>query len=313
MVNQDVDVRTRIGKVEVEGFLANAPGPRKDEKSWLEVAASTSPVVWMGSFCHDRRAGNEGQNYWDDPSMLGALNSLGLPSRPPEEYEPSVERVEATGKHVVIDVAGLKVAEFPWLAKFFWRPGRSICLNLGCPNLAGKKPFIFDPEAGRAAIEQTRDALPDANLIVTVSYHPDNSFHDGWAPIFVTEKVDALRVINTLGNARARYPETGRLVIEPNEGLAGLSGDKIRELAQGQIYLWHKLLPEIGLIATGGISRGWHLIHHMMEGADFGLSATDYGRKGVSSLDRVQLEVVEYMEKLEMYSIRDIHQRGREG
>lgn len=285
-----MDLKTRLGRVEIEGLVGNAPGPLKDQKSWLEVAKTGTPFVWAGSFCREERPGNAGNVFWAEEAPWMALNSLGLPCKAPGEYLEPLDQIEATGKHVVVDVAGLQEEDFPWLAKHFWKGGRTLCLNITCPNLIGKRVFAYNLEETRRAIASTRDVVPEANLVVTLNPHPDPAYHEALARIFSDERVDAIRLCNTWPNAIVRDQGTLKPVIDPNGGLAGLSGEVLRPIVSGQIVQYRKLLPDIGIVASGGVSRGWHVVHYIADGADCTLSATEYARSGADGLGRIQME-----------------------
>ena len=82
-------------------------------------------------------------------------------------------------------------------------------------------------------------------------------------------------------------------------------------MVEGQIVRWRQLLPEIGIIAAGGINKGWHVVHYLADGADACVSATEYYRSRVGGLQRIQTETIEEMRRLGVYSLSDIRRRAR--
>lgn len=78
-----MDLRTRLGKVEVEGVIGPSPGPRKTLADCHEVGrCPAAGMIMVGSLTVEERPGNPEVSYWSEATPWLAQNSLGLPNKP---------------------------------------------------------------------------------------------------------------------------------------------------------------------------------------------------------------------------------------
>lgn len=303
-----MDLHTRVGKWDVEGVIGNSPGPKKSIEECHEVGKSAAGMITLGSLTAQARAGNQGDVYWAEGAPEVVLNSLGLPTQPPESYLDRIGELEVYGKPIVTSLAGFSTAEFVSLAEMFGGRGYSIELNMTCPNnVEGKGIFAFDLSAVRQTIKEVRRVIGTDNPIVKLNYHPDSSYVQAMCELLNEEEVGAVALCNTLPNAMVISPQTLRPVITPNNGLAGQSGTSIRPVVTGQVYQYRRLLrPEISIICEGGVWTGWDILSYFIAGGDFCRSAAKYGEMGAKIFTQLTTEFIEEMEQRGFESLADI-------
>ena len=84
-------------------------------------------------------------------------------------------------------------------------------------------------------------------------------------------------------------------VIEPKNGLGGLGGDFILQVALSNIYQFKNNLPDIDIIGCGGIKSGKDMYKHILVGASMVQVGTTLNRDGVGSINRILNEFLEEM------------------
>jgi len=302
----DLNLQTRVGKVAVEGVIGNSAGPRKELAEWHEVGRSLAGIITVGSFCPEQSLGNSGEVFWVGGIPEHALNSLGLPGKSPEEYSEEIEELRQYGKPINVSLAGFKPEDYAVLAKMFGNRGFSVKLNLTCPNVEGHGIFAFDLDQTRQTIVEIRDIIGDDNLEVKLNPHPDASYIDSMCRILSDEKVDVVGLCNTVPNCLILNPETLKPVITPNNGLAGYSGSAIKPIVMGQVFQYRQRLPQIGIVAEGGIWTGQDILDYFVAGADFCRIATIYAHKGAAAFAELTAEFVEQMENRGYESLDNI-------
>ena len=209
-------ISSSVGTNELEGVIGNSPGPRKELAEWHEVGKSPAGMITVGSFTPEARAGNTGEVFWVDGIPSIALNSLGLPSKSPEEYSDQIEELREYGTPINVSIAGFKPDDFVQLAKMFSKRGFILELNLTCPNVEGKGIFAFDLEATRRTISEVRQVVGSDTLIVKLNPHPDAAYIEAMCKILDEEKVDAIALCNTVPSCLVLNPSTLKPVITPN-------------------------------------------------------------------------------------------------
>jgi dihydroorotate dehydrogenase len=264
------------GAIEEEGQmipLMNAAGWYKlpaDAERLLKVPGDLLPAITLGGYVYalEERLGNasQGNTFWDDgASRPTGLNSLGLPG--PKwlditNFMPSlIDRARAVNKRVRVNVSEFTAEQFALSARMFANLGvDEIEINLGCPNT--QTPVAsFNPELVGDIIERVYNVtfdFPRLKRAVKLSPYSDPGVLAKIAEV-ITErkaKVDKVVTCNTFPNASG-YDEGGKLVIDANNGFAGLSGSPLKHIMLGQVRQLRARLPEsIGIIAVGAISEG---------------------------------------------------------
>lgn len=215
-----IDLTTRVGKVKVEGVIGNSPGPNKSIEECHKVGRSPAGMIMFGSMTAEENIGNIGTTYWGDAVPDIALNSLGLPCRPPETYLSRLVELEQYSKPLVVSFAGFSVADFESLAqKLDPENLPTVELNLTCPNIAGKVIFAYDFDLVQKTIQEVRSILGvEANILVKLNYHPDQRYIQEMAVLLAEVGIDAVALCNTVPYGLVLDPKTLKPVITPNKG-----------------------------------------------------------------------------------------------
>jgi len=238
---------------------------------WLKVV----PVV-SGSYTPEQRDGNPGKVVY--PESMGdflrlgyGLNSYGMPNMGFIAAAQQFQNMESE-QPLIVSVAGFSIDDYiRGVALFARLPNVSaIELNLGCPNTQGDHPDImsFNPGAVRKILENLSTLQGGCRKPIWLKFSPYsnpaelkrmaelvNGFNDDLRLTVVT--------CNTFPNAYA-----GESKIDPNNGMAGLSGPKIKEEALGQVKQFRQhLAEEIDVIGVGGITTGDDVIDFLAAGA----------------------------------------------
>jgi dihydroorotate dehydrogenase (fumarate) len=238
---------------------------------WLKVV----PVV-SGSYTPEQRDGNPGKVAYPESLeeflRLGhGLNSYGMPNM---GFVAAARQFEVMDQEqpLMVSVAGFSVDDYVRGAALFARlPNVSaIELNLGCPNTQGDHPDImsFNPGAVRKILETLSALQGGLSKPIWLKFSPYsnpaelkrmaelvNGFKDDLGLTVVT--------CNTFPNAYA-----GDRKITPNNGMSGLSGPAMKQIALGQVKQFRQnLAGEIDVIGIGGITTGDHIMDFLDAGA----------------------------------------------
>lgn len=177
----------------------------------------------------------------EDPTKLTITNSFGNPSRGPGFWVEDVKHAltyEGKGQLLIVSVCGTIIegqtqdeyfADFAVAAKLAADAGaKAIELNLSCPNVANEGIICYTPEAVKAIVDKTRQAIGNTKLILKFGYFTadqqpalENILSD------ITDKIDAISAINTI--PAAVYKKDGSQAL-PGEGRlkSGLCGAGIK-------------------------------------------------------------------------------------
>lgn len=236
---------------------------------WLKVA----PVV-SGSYTLQQRAGNDGAVMWPETvdTMLKhgyALNSYGMPNMgTPAALR---ELAEITGDQpLVVNIAGFSANDYVAQTLHISELSNiaAIELNFGCPNTQGEHGDIisFNPMVVRTILEDLRTYLVTKPLWLKFSPYSNPAELKRMALLvngYVHELQLSVVTCNTFPNAYA-----GDRKIDPNEGMAGLSGPALKPIALGQVKQFRQHLhPNIDVIGVGGITKGDDVMDFLEAGA----------------------------------------------
>ncbi len=238
---------------------------------WLRVA----PVV-SGSYTREQRDGNFGKVVYPDSLeeflRLGyGLNSYGMPNKGFLTAVKQFQKIESK-QPLIISVAGFSVDDYVQGAALFGLlPNVSaIELNLGCPNTQGDHPDImsFNPGAIRKILETLSTLKGELSKPIWLKFSPySNPAELKRMAELVNSFKDDLRLTvvtcNTFPNAYA-----GERKIDPNNGMAGLSGPSMKQIALGQVKQFcQHLTEEVDVIGVGGITTGDDIMDFLDAGA----------------------------------------------
>jgi len=236
---------------------------------WLQVA----PVV-SGSYTAETRAGNPGRVVY--PQTLESfleigfgLNSYGMPNTGFQVAAKQLSKFRSE-QPLIVSVAGFSIDEYIEGVQTFNNHTRvsAIELNFGCPNTQGDHPDImsFNPGAVRKLLEMLCVTV-EVKKPIWLKFSPfSNPAELKRMALLVNKFAEdytlAVVTCNTFPNAYAGD------VVDPNNGLSGLSGPAIKEIARGQVR-WFKanLDPAIDIIGVGGITTGDDIVDFLDDGA----------------------------------------------
>ncbi len=239
---------------------------------WLKVA----PVV-SGSYTPEQRNGNSGNLMWpmtiDEllTIIFYGLNGYGMPNMGFASAIKELARVHSE-QPIIVSVAGFSVDDYIAGYNEFsnLRHIAAIELNLGCPNTQGDHPDItsFNLEAVRKILETLSAFQGKRHKPIWLKFSPySNPAELKRMAELVNGFKDALRLAvvtcNTFPNAYA-----GDGLIDPNNGMAGLSGPAMKPIARGQVKQFRQYLDErIDVIGVGGITTGDDIVDFLEAGA----------------------------------------------
>lgn len=215
------------------------------------VAKSVSPEPWDGR--QPPRIG---------PAGGGMLNGIGIQNPGIaawiDMYADAIPLIptQVWGSVVAHDVDGFAAVA----AKMSQTDIAAIEVNLSCPNLDGE-PFALDPERSAAVVRGVREAT---DLPIGAKLSPDARPVAEVAKAVVTAGADWLVVANTAMGA-AIDPTTRRPVLSGLVG--GYSGEAIRPLTMRCVLEVAAALPDVPLIACGGVARADHVVEYILAGA----------------------------------------------
>jgi dihydroorotate dehydrogenase (fumarate) len=305
-----MDLSFKIAGVAFEHPLMNGAGTVKTAEDVSRICHAPVSAVVLGSITMLPRGGNEGNVF--APLGSSALNALGLPNLglvPTLAKLPDIlEFVHASKKPLVVSVAGFDALEYGVLADTMLEQDADLVeLNLSCPNVweDGKQHRLacFDPglvdRILRAVAERVGD---DAPISVKLSPFSDPFQLKKVAEVLARSPlVKAVVCCNTFPSAFA-YLDDGRSAIESPQvadGLAGLSGRAMKQIALGQVRQFRALLPErIAIIGAGGVCGGADVRDFLHAGATAVQCVTAYLSPGRPDPRRFAEILAEYVNLL---------------
>lgn len=259
-----MDLTTLLGPLELANPIVTASGcfgSGREINRFYDVAALGAVVV--KSVTLEPRLGLPTPRMAETAS--GMLNAIGL-------QNPGIERwladdlpwLQAHGVPTILSIAGSSVAEYRHLAERVRGLQGIIAIeaNISCPNVEDRGTiFACSPESTRDAISQVTRAssvpvfaklTPDVTDIVTIA----ESARAGGAA--------GVSVINTL-LGMAIDVETARPRLGAVTG--GLSGPAIKPVALRVVHQIHQALPDLPIIAMGGVLHVTDVVEFLMAGA----------------------------------------------
>jgi dihydroorotate dehydrogenase (NAD+) catalytic subunit len=211
------------------------------------------------------RSGRATPRMAETPS--GMLNSIGLQG-------PGIDAFIATdlawlAEHqvrTVVSIAGGRADDFVALARrLYGHPAVSMIeVNISCPNVESRgQVFACDAAASARVISAVRRAA-DPKIAIFAKLTPDVTDIVQIARACVDAGADGVSLINTL-LGMVIDTETLRPVLAGTTG--GLSGPAIRPVAVRCVWQVHQALPQLPILAMGGIRSGLDALQFILAGA----------------------------------------------
>jgi dihydroorotate dehydrogenase (NAD+) catalytic subunit len=215
------------------------------------VAKSVSPEPWSG-----RPAPRIA------PVGSGMLNGIGIQNPGIDEW------IDHTSKHfpeVPTQVWGSAVAHdvhgFAIVAERMADAGIGVIeINLSCPNLEGV-PFALDASSAGEVVRAVRSVV---DVPIGAKLSSDAASIEDVAEQVALQGADWVVVANTVTGA-AIDPHTRRPLLSGLTG--GYSGEAIRPIAMRSVLRVATALPDLPIVACGGVSHGDHVIEYALAGA----------------------------------------------
>ncbi|MCQ9290504.1 dihydroorotate dehydrogenase [Staphylococcus hyicus] len=220
-------------------------------------------AIMIKAATKEARYGNETPRVAETDS--GMINAIGLQNPGVHHIlEQELKALEAYDVPIIANVAGSTEEDYVYVAKHISKAPNvyAIELNISCPNVKeGGMQFGVDPSVA-ATLTQKVKAVSDVPVYVKLSPNVTNIVEMARA---IAQYADGLTMINTLVGLRIDS-KTGRPII--SNIIGGLSGPAIKPVALRMVYEVRNALPDIPIIAMGGIQNAQDVIDYISVGAD---------------------------------------------
>jgi dihydroorotate dehydrogenase (NAD+) catalytic subunit len=262
----DVDMTTSLGSLSLPNPVLTASGcaAAGQELAQFFDVADLGGIVTK-SIMLAARSGRATPRMAETPS--GMLNSIGLQGPGIDAFlEHDLPWLVDHGARPVVSIAGGSVEEFATLASRIRDAGGAamIEVNISCPNVEDRgQVFACDPRAASDVVAAVRRASgPEIPVFAKLS--PDVTDIVAIARACVTAGADGLSMINTLLGI-VIDTDTMRPVLAGVTG--GLSGPAIRPVALRCVWQVHAAMPDVPILAMGGIRTGLDALQFVLAGA----------------------------------------------
>ena len=194
----------------------------------------------------------------------GMLNAIGLQNPGLDHVlEHELKFLEQFDVPLIANVAGTTIDDYVEVAKRISKAKNvhALELNISCPNVkAGGIQFGTDPEM---AYNLTKAVYEVSEVPVYVKLSPNVTSVVDMA-MAVKDVCDGITMINTL--VGMRLDRDGQPIISNITG--GLSGPAIKPVALNMVYQVKKALPDMPVIAMGGVTDVQDVVDFISVGAD---------------------------------------------
>lgn len=261
-----VDMRTRLAALELPAPILTASGCAGYGRELAPyVDLSSLGAVVTKSIMRHPRSGRATPRMAETPS--GMLNSIGLQGSGIDAFlAHDLPWLAAQGARVVVSVAGGSAGEFAEVARRLrGAPGLvAVEVNISCPNVEDRgQVFACDPEAAAVVVAGVREVTaPGVPVLAKLS--PDVTDIVAVARSCVDAGADGLSMINTLLGMVIDV-DTMRPVLAGVTG--GLSGPAIRPVAVRCVWQVHAAMPDVPILAMGGVRHGLDALELVLAGA----------------------------------------------
>lgn len=219
-------------------------------------------AIMIKAVTEEERAGNLTPRVAETSS--GMLNAIGLQNPGVDHIiENELKFLDTYDVPIIANVAGTTIEDYVEVArKISASPTvKALELNISCPNVKeGGIQFGTDPKTAK---ELTRAVKEVSQKPVYVKLSPNVTSIVEMAKS-VSEYADGLTMINTL--VGMKLDSNGKPLLNNKTG--GLSGPAIKPVAINMVYQVRQALPDIPIIAMGGISNVDDIIDFISVGAD---------------------------------------------
>ncbi|MCS4486202.1 dihydroorotate dehydrogenase [Staphylococcus americanisciuri] len=220
-------------------------------------------AIMIKAATKEARFGNETPRVAETDS--GMINAIGLQNPGVHHIlEHELKALEHYDVPIIANVAGSVEEDYVYVAEHISKAPnvKALELNISCPNVKeGGMQFGVDPQV---AAELTRKVKAVSSVPVYVKLSPNVTNIVEMATA-IAEYADGLTMINTLVGLRIDA-NTGQPII--NNIIGGLSGPAIKPVSLRMVYEVRKALPDMPIIAMGGVQDVQDVIDFISVGAD---------------------------------------------
>ncbi|UEX89380.1 dihydroorotate dehydrogenase [Staphylococcus ratti] len=220
-------------------------------------------AIMIKAATKEARYGNETPRVAETDS--GMINAIGLQNPGVHHIlEHELKALEQYDVPIIANVAGSTEEDYVYVAEHISKAPnvKALELNISCPNVKeGGMQFGVDPTV---AAELTKRVKRVSKVPVYVKLSPNVTNIVEMAKA-IGAHADGLTMINTLVGLRIDA-KSGRPII--SNIIGGLSGPAIKPVALRMVYEVRKALPEIPIIAMGGVQNAQDVIDYVSVGAD---------------------------------------------
>jgi len=182
-------------------------------------------------------------------------------------------------------------------------------LNPSCPNKVGKPIMAYDVDALKEMLTSVEGVLSKPFGIKLPAYFDFNQYQE-IANVINDSKAKYISTINSIANGLVIDADTEKTLIHPKEGFGGIGGPIVKPIALANVRKMRELLREdIEVIGVGGISTGRDVFEFILAGAQAVQLGTIFMREGGACFERINNELIEFMDKKGYEKLEDF--RGK--
>jgi dihydroorotate dehydrogenase (NAD+) catalytic subunit len=269
------DLRTKLGGTDLPSPIltaAGCAGVGRELAQFMDVARIGA--VTTKSVTLEPRAGNPAPRLAETPS--GFVSSVGLQGPGIDAFlQRDLPWLLSRGARAVVSIAGSAVKSFASLATRLSDAAgvTAIEINLGVPDAenAGRL-FALDPASAARVVAAVRGGAR-YDIPVFAKLSPSVTGLVDVARACVSAGCDGLSMINTIPgmvidvSGPSAMRRSSSLSSAPHSVRGGLSGPALRPIAMQCVWQVHEALPDVPIIASGGVAHGRDALEFLLAGA----------------------------------------------
>lgn len=310
-----VNLTTSVGNVQLESCLMNASGCHCTTKDELLIL-NDYPNKYVGAVVSksstlEKRIGNDMPRYYDN--SFGTINSMGIPNYGYRYYTDIGSG--SLNKPFIQSIIPFSLDDMQLMLYDINRSTSNyiVELNLSCPNLINKSVVGYDFESLDTYLSRLNDMrLENITLGLKLPPYYENRTFEQVANLITkySNNTKFITCINSVVNGLLVDIYTGTTKIVPKDGYGGIGGEYCRPTALANVNQFYKLLDgKLDIIGCGGVSKGEHVMEHILCGASAVQIGSQLIREGPECFKRVGEELTTLMNKMDYKKIGDF--KGR--
>jgi dihydroorotate dehydrogenase (NAD+) catalytic subunit len=318
------DLRTRLGPGELPSPIltaAGCAGVGRELSQFMDVARIGA--VTTKSVTVEPRSGNPAPRLAETPS--GFVSSVGLQGPGIDAFlQRDLPWLLSRGARAVVSIAGSAVRSFASLATRLSDAAgvTAIEINLGVPDAEnGGRLFALDPAAAARVVAAVRGGAR-YDIPVFAKLSPSTTEIVEVAKACVAAGCDGLSMVNTMPGMvidvsgppafRSRGSAASGASIVSRSVRGGLSGPAIRPIAVQCVWQVHEALPDVPIIAAGGVAHGRDALEFLLAGASM-VAVGSVLFNDPSACARIQRELEEELVARGVDRVTDVVGRAHQG